>query len=156
MARAAKMIHTDGFLESCLKNGEKSFLLLFVFLFLGRGGLSGVPQWLPFFWRFHWVLTTDDRMDLFRFFCEGLIKNSLSSRVNWNPDRWKWVWEWKLRQFWKTWWNLEEEGVWGLFLNITAMSQKFCYIYNRVQLRQENNKVKSRTIYDEKRLEKTI
>ena len=46
MARAAKMIHTDGFLESCLKNGEKSFLLLFV---LGRAGLSGVPQWLPFF-----------------------------------------------------------------------------------------------------------
>ena len=105
-------------------------------------------------WRFHWVLTTDDRMDLFRFFCEGLIKNSLSSRVNWNPDRWKWVWEWKLRQFWKTGWNLEEEGVWGLFLNMTAMSQKFCYIYNRVQLRQENNKVKSRTIYNEKKVGK--
>ena len=43
------MIHTDGILESCLKNGEKSFLLLFVFLFLGRGGLSGVPQWWPLF-----------------------------------------------------------------------------------------------------------
>ena len=41
-----------------------------------------------------------------------------------------------------------------MFLNMTAMSQKFCYIYNRVQLRQENNKVKSRTIYNEKKVGK--